>query len=104
MEPLLVIAVAGRRPSFCAGGNFRQFLELHERGDNPVDFLADVSARFSRIAASPKPWVAVVHGHAVARGLELALACDVVAAADTTLIVWSGAVRMDRSSPFSSWG
>jgi enoyl-CoA hydratase len=81
-----VIAVAGRGPSFCADGDFHQFLELHERGDNPVDFLADVSARFSRIAASLKPWVAVVHGHAVAGGLELALACDVVVAVDTTLI------------------
>ncbi|GAA2630442.1 enoyl-CoA hydratase/isomerase family protein [Streptomyces spororaveus] len=81
-----VIAVAGKGPSFCAGGDFHQFLELHDAGDNPVDFLTDVSACFSRIAASPKPWVAVLHGHAVAGGLELALACDVVVAADTTLI------------------
>jgi enoyl-CoA hydratase/carnithine racemase len=81
-----VIAVAGQGPSFCAGGDFHQFLELHDRGDNPVDFLTDLSACFSRIAASPKPWVAVLHGHAVAGGLELALACDVVVAADTTLI------------------
>jgi enoyl-CoA hydratase len=81
-----VIAVAGIGPSFCAGGDFHQFLQLHERGENPVDFLADVSACFSRIAASPKPWVAVLHGHAVAGGLELALACDVVVAADNTLI------------------
>ncbi|WP_405523421.1 enoyl-CoA hydratase/isomerase family protein [Streptomyces canus] len=81
-----VIAVAGNGPSFCAGGDFHQFLELHERGANPVCFLTDVSACFSRIAASPKPWVAVLHGHAVAGGLELALACDVVVAADTTLI------------------
>ncbi|WP_030683234.1 enoyl-CoA hydratase/isomerase family protein [Streptomyces cellulosae] len=81
-----VIAVAGKGPSFCAGGDFHQFLQLHEQGENPVDFLTDVSACFSRIAASPKPWVAVLHGHAVAGGLELALACDVVVAADTTLI------------------
>ena len=81
-----VVAVAGRGPSFCAGGDFHQFLQLHERGDNPVDFLTDVSACFTRIAASPKPWVAVLHGHAIAGGLELALACDVVVAADTTLI------------------
>ncbi|MET7841087.1 enoyl-CoA hydratase/isomerase family protein [Streptomyces sp. NPDC005356] len=81
-----VIAVAGNGPSFCAGGDFHQFLQLHDRGDNPVGFLTDVSACFTRIAASPKPWVAVLHGHAVAGGLELALACDVVVAADTTLI------------------
>ncbi|MFJ8000310.1 enoyl-CoA hydratase/isomerase family protein [Streptomyces sp. NPDC096310] len=81
-----VIAVAGNGPSFCAGGDFHQFLELHDRGENPVNFLTDISACFSRIAASPKPWVAVLHGHAVAGGLELALACDVVVAADTTLI------------------
>ncbi|MET7474849.1 enoyl-CoA hydratase/isomerase family protein [Streptomyces sp. NPDC005648] len=81
-----VVAVAGKGPSFCAGGDFHQFLELHDAGHNPVDFLTDVSACFNRIAASPKPWVAVLHGHAVAGGLELALACDVVVAADTTLI------------------
>ncbi|MEU2774842.1 enoyl-CoA hydratase/isomerase family protein [Streptomyces sp. NPDC007162] len=81
-----VVAVAGKGPSFCAGGDFHQFLELHDAGHNPVGFLTDVSACFSRIAASPKPWVAVLHGHAVAGGLELALACDVVVAADTTLI------------------
>jgi enoyl-CoA hydratase len=81
-----VIAVAGNGPSFCAGGDFHQFLELHDQGNHPVDFLTDLSACFSRIAASPKPWVAVLHGHAVAGGLELALACDVVVAADTTLI------------------
>jgi len=81
-----VIAVAGNGPSFCAGGDFHHFLHLHDRGDNPVDFLTEVSACFSRIAASAKPWVAVLHGHAVAGGLELALACDVVVAADTTLI------------------
>lgn len=81
-----VIAVAGNGPSFCAGGDFHQFLELHDAGHNPVGFLTDVSACFSRIAASPKPWVAVLHGHAVAGGLELALACDVVVAADSTLI------------------
>jgi enoyl-CoA hydratase len=81
-----VVAVAGNGPSFCAGGDFHQFLELHDRGENPVGFLTDVSACFSRIAAAAKPWVAVLHGHAVAGGLELALACDVVIAADTTLI------------------
>jgi enoyl-CoA hydratase/carnithine racemase len=81
-----VVAVSGNGPSFCAGGDFRQFLTLHEQGRNPVEFLTEVSACFNRIEASPVPWVAALHGHVVAGGLELALACDIVVAADTALI------------------
>jgi enoyl-CoA hydratase len=81
-----VVAVTGAGPSFCAGGDFHQFLALDREGTHPVRFLEDVSACFTRIAAAATPWVAVLHGHAVAGGLELALACDLVVAADTTLI------------------
>jgi enoyl-CoA hydratase/carnithine racemase len=81
-----VVAVSGAGPSFCAGGDFHQFLALDRAGIHPVTFLTDVSACFTRIAAAATPWVAVLHGHAVAGGLELALACDLVVAADTTLI------------------
>ncbi len=81
-----VVAVTGAGPSFCAGGDFNQFLAMDRDGVNPVRFLEDVSACFTHIAAATTPWVAVLHGHAVAGGLELALACDLVVAADTTLI------------------
>ena len=81
-----VVAVSGSGPSFCAGGDFRHFLQLHDEGRNPVEFLTDVSACFRRIEASPVPWVAALHGHVVAGGLELALVCDIVVAADTALI------------------
>ncbi|WP_350284064.1 enoyl-CoA hydratase/isomerase family protein [Streptomyces graminofaciens] len=81
-----VIAVEGKGPSFCADGDFHQFLQLHDDGDNPVGFLTDVSACFSRIAAGPNPSTAVLQGHAVAGGLELALACDVIVAGDATVI------------------
>nr|WP_238391655.1 MULTISPECIES: enoyl-CoA hydratase/isomerase family protein [unclassified Mycolicibacterium] len=81
-----VVVVSANGPSFCAGGDFRDFLASHAQGRNPVEFLTDVSACFSRIEASPVPWVAVLHGHVVAGGLELALVCDVVIAADTALI------------------
>jgi enoyl-CoA hydratase len=81
-----VVAVSGAGRSFCAGGDFHQFLALHRAGTHPVQFLDDVSRCFTRITASATPWVAVLHGHAVAGGLELALACDLVVAAETTLI------------------
>ena len=82
----LVVAISGAGPSFCAGGDFHQFLALDRVGTHPVRFLEDVSRCFTRITAAATPWVAVLHGHAVAGGLELALACELVVAADTTLI------------------
>lgn len=81
-----VVAISGAGPSFCAGGDFREFLALDEAGTHPVQFLHAVSACFTRITQAATPWVAVLHGHAVAGGLELALACDLVVAANTTLI------------------
>ncbi|MEI4271083.1 enoyl-CoA hydratase/isomerase family protein [Klenkia sp. LSe6-5] len=81
-----VVAVAGAGPSFCAGGDFQEFLALDDAGTHPVEFLQQVSSCFTRISAAATPWVAVLHGHAVAGGLELALACDLVVAADDTLI------------------
>ncbi|HBY24133.1 MAG TPA: enoyl-CoA hydratase [Propionibacteriaceae bacterium] len=81
-----VVAVTGAGPSFCAGADLRHLLDLDRAGTHPVAFLEDVSGCFTRIAAAATPWVAVLHGHAVAGGLELALACDLVVASDTTLI------------------
>ncbi|WP_345064410.1 enoyl-CoA hydratase/isomerase family protein [Leifsonia kafniensis] len=80
-----VVVVAGDGPSFCAGGDFRHFLRLHEEG-GVVPFLAELSRCFTMIEASSKVWVAALHGHAIAGGLELALVCDVVIAAEGTLI------------------
>jgi enoyl-CoA hydratase/carnithine racemase len=81
-----VVAVTDAGTSFCAGADFHQLLALHRDSPHPVHFLNDVSRCFTRITAAATPWVAVLHGHAVAGGLELALACDLVVAADTTLI------------------
>ncbi|MGN2639591.1 enoyl-CoA hydratase/isomerase family protein [Nocardia takedensis] len=80
----LILAGAGK--SFCAGGDLRYFLDTADRPGGPTPFLRRVSAVVTRLETSRLPVVAALHGHAVAGGLELALACDVVVAADTTLI------------------
>ncbi|MEH6822028.1 MAG: enoyl-CoA hydratase/isomerase family protein [Dietzia psychralcaliphila] len=80
------IVLTGAGPSFCAGADLKYFLELDEHGQSPIEFLRDVSAVCTRLETSRLPVVAAVHGHAVAGGVELALACDVVIAADTALL------------------
>jgi enoyl-CoA hydratase/carnithine racemase len=81
-----VLVIAGRGPSFCAGADLRHLHELAVTGGDPLPFLSGLSATFSRIESLPKPVVAAVHGHVVAGGLELALACDVVVARTGTMI------------------
>jgi enoyl-CoA hydratase len=80
----LMISGAGR--SFCAGADLQHFLALHDSGQTPRAFLATVSALVRQIELTDLPVVAVLHGHAVAGGLEIALACDAVVAEAGTLI------------------
>lgn len=80
------IVLTGTGESFCAGADLKYFLQLHSEGETPLGFLQDVSDFATRLEASPLPVVAAIHGHAVAGGLELALACDVVVATPTALI------------------
>lgn len=80
------IVLRGAGASFCAGADLRHLLTLAGRGQSPMAFLRTVSALATRLETSPLPIVAQLHGHAVAGGIELALACDVVVAAAGTLI------------------
>lgn len=81
-----VVIIAGQGRSFCAGADLTHLLRFASVGRSPVEFLSRVSAWFSRLEATRLPVVAAVHGHAVAGGLELALACDVVIAAEDALM------------------
>lgn len=80
------IVLAGSGRSFCAGADLQHFMNLHKEIGSPIEFLRQVSALITRFETSPLPVVAAIHGHAVAGGMELALACDVVVATDTAFI------------------
>ncbi|MER5671916.1 enoyl-CoA hydratase/isomerase family protein [Pseudonocardia alni] len=80
------LLIVGDGPSFCAGADLAHLLALAEAGESPVPFLRTVSDLTRRLELSPLPVVAALHGHAVAGGLEIALACDVVVAEIGTLI------------------
>jgi enoyl-CoA hydratase/carnithine racemase len=75
-----VAILAGEGRAFCAGADLGT-VAAGEGAD-----LGDDTATFAGFVSMPraKPIVAAVHGYALAGGLELALACDVVVAAAGT--------------------
>lgn len=82
-----VVVLRGAGPSFCAGADL-SLLSTYDaaRGQTPREHLAAIWDLTLAMEHSPVTFVAVLHGHAIAGGLELALACDIVMASAGTLI------------------
>jgi enoyl-CoA hydratase/carnithine racemase len=84
------VVITGADPFFCAGGNLNRLLE--NRAKDPsvqaqsIDLLGEWIAA---LQASSKPVIAAVEGAAAGAGFSLALACDLIVAADDAKFVMS---------------
>ena len=80
-----VVVIEGAGRAFSSGYDLTEEAEGESTG--PVGWRAalavDVAATL-RILDCPKPVIAQIHGYALAGGLELAMACDLVVAAEGT--------------------
>ncbi|WP_196073132.1 enoyl-CoA hydratase/isomerase family protein [Nakamurella alba] len=79
----VVLTGAGDR-SFSAGGDIESFAAVHTLSDQQA-FIRSCMLTFGAIEDSTLPVIAAVNGWALGGGMELALACDIVVAAENAL-------------------
>jgi len=101
------VMITGRGAAFCAGGDIRGMLERVKSDGTASRFLKELTVRvhgvIATLARMPKPVVTAVNGAAAGAGFSLALAGDLVVAADSAqfTVAYTGiALAPDGGSTF----
>ena len=71
-----VLVVTGAGPSFCAGADISDLLSGPDPDDPMADVRRDNLAAQEALRRFPKPTVAMIRGHCIGGGVEIAACCD----------------------------
>jgi 3-hydroxyacyl-CoA dehydrogenase/enoyl-CoA hydratase/3-hydroxybutyryl-CoA epimerase len=106
--PKGLIIRSGKAAGFVAGADIKEFQSFDEKG-TVFDAIRHGQLVFQRLAELRCPTIAIIHGHCMGGGTELALACRyrVASSDDSTRIglpevklgiypAWGGSVRLPR--------
>lgn len=82
-----VVVLTGSGRAFCAGVDLKELQHRSLSGGRVGSDFDDAAARVTELLSSmPQPTIAAVNGACFTGGLELALACDLVIAADEAVL------------------
>ena len=92
-DPLIrTVVLRGDGAHFCAGGNLQGLLERRLAGPPAqVQMIEHLHQFVEALHAFPKPVIAAVEGAAAGAGFSLALACDLIVAAEDARFILSHA-------------
>jgi enoyl-CoA hydratase len=81
-----VLIVTGAPPAFSSGGDLKKYRDLYRSRPAFSEFLEELGRLLARFEAAQYATIAMVNGACAAGGLELALGCDAVVAAESAPI------------------
>ena len=85
-ESVKALVLRGEGRCFCAGADLKYFQDAFQSPEALRNYLTEINEVIFQVEDLPIPVIAVVHGFALAGGLELMMACDMVLVADDARI------------------
>lgn len=85
-QSVKALVVRGMGRGFCAGADLRYFDQVFDDLSLLPDYVRNLNGALSALESLSVPTIAVVHGYALAGGLELMMACDMAIVAEDARI------------------